>query len=174
MRKERGGSNVRSGARGQPVTTRSTPISVPDEVRRALRGWPQVGIWEQMFAMLTVDAEGFPHVCLLSRAELEAGVSEIRGVIASQTASANIKRSRRATLMVIDPAAAWYCKLEVLGLQAKDGQPLAAKFQVASVKRDSVDVALKPARFLPTAALTSAEDWQRSKRLLAALDDASS
>ncbi|MBV9047720.1 MAG: hypothetical protein JOY58_05605 [Solirubrobacterales bacterium] len=69
--------------------------------------------------MLTVDADGFPHVCLLSRAELEAGVSEIRGVIASQTTSANLKRSRRATLMVIDPAAAWYCKLEVLGLRVK-------------------------------------------------------
>ncbi|MBV9365580.1 MAG: hypothetical protein JOY89_15175 [Solirubrobacterales bacterium] len=152
----------------------STPTPVPDEVRRALRGWPQVGIWDQMFALLTVDAEGFPHVCLLSRAELEAGVSEIRAVIASPTTSANLKRSRRATLMVIDPAAAWYCKLEVLGLRVRDGEPLGAKFQVASVKRDSVDVALKPARFLPTAALTRAEDWRRSERLLAALDEAAS
>ena len=152
----------------------STPTTVPDEVRRALRGWPQVGIWDQMFALLTVDAEGFPHVCLLSRAELEAGVSEIRAVIASPTTAANLTRSRRATLIVIDPAAAWYCKLEVLGLRVRDGEPLAAKFQVASVKRDSVDVALKPARFLPTAALTSAEDWRRSERLLAALDQASS
>ena len=152
----------------------STPTPVPDEVRRALRGWPQVGIWDQMFALLTVDAEGFPHVCLLSRAELEAGVSEIRAVIASPTTSANLTRSRRATLMVIDPAAAWYCKLEVLGLRVTNGEPLAAKFRVASVKRYAVDVALKPACFLPTAALTRAEDWQRSKRLLAALDEAAS
>ena len=95
-------------------------------------------------------------------------------MIASPTTSANLKRSRRATLMVIDPAAAWYCELEVLGLRVRDGESLGAKFQVASLKRDSVDVALKPARFLPTAALTRAEDWRRSERLLAALDEASS
>lgn len=151
-----------------------TPTSVPDEVRRALRGWPEVGIWDQMFAMLTVDAEGFPHVCLLSRAELEAGVSEIRAVIASQTTSANVRRSRRATLVVIDPTAAWYCKLEALSLRAETEGPLAAKFQVVSVKRDSADVALKPARFMPTATVSIEEDWQRSKRLLAALGRPSS
>ncbi len=151
-----------------------TPTSAPDEVQRALCGWPEVGIWDQMFAMLTVDSEGFPHVCLLSRAELEAGVSEIRAVIASQTTSANLQRSGRATLVVIDPTAAWYCKLEVLSLRVEGEEPLAAKFQIVSVKRDSADVALKPALFMPTAAVSIEEDWKRSKRLLAALDKPSS
>ena len=42
------------------------PTTLPDEVRRALGGWPRVGIWDQVFALLTVDAKGFPHLCLLS------------------------------------------------------------------------------------------------------------
>lgn len=151
---------------------RSSPISLPDEVRRALSGWPQVGIWDQMFAMLTVDANGFPHVCLLSRAQLEAGVSDVRAVIAGQTTSANLQRSRQATLIVISPGAAWYCKLRVLRFRVVDGEPLAARFEVVSVKRDSAGVELQPARFMPTAAVTAEEDWQQGKRLLDSLAEA--
>lgn len=147
----------------------SASVTVPDEVRRALSGWPQVGIWDQMFAMLTVDADGFPHVCLLSRAQLEAGASEVRAVIAGETTSANLQRSRQATLIVIGPRAAWYCKLQVLALRVVDREPLAAKFGVVSVKRDSADVALQPARFMPTAAVTTEEEWQQGKRLLASI-----
>jgi hypothetical protein len=151
------------------VVVNRTPSSIPDEVRSALYGWPQVGIWDQMFTMLTVDADGFPHVCLLSRAQLDTGVSEVRAVIASRTTSANLQRSRRATLIVVGTTVAWYCKMEVLALRVEDGA-LAAKFHVASVKRDSAGVALQPARFMPTAAVATEEDWQRGKRLLAALD----
>jgi Pyridoxamine 5'-phosphate oxidase len=144
-------------------------ITVPDEVRRALEGWPEVGAWDQMFALLTVDSEGFPHVCLLSRAELQADANEVRAVIASTNTAANLRRTGRATLIVIGPEAGWYCKLRLLCSEAGEDSLLAASFQVASIKRDAAGVALEPPRFMPTAALPIEENWERSRRMLAAL-----
>ncbi len=143
--------------------------TVPEEVRRALNGWPEVGTWDQVFALLTVDSEGFPHVCLLSRAELQADAAEIRAVIASANTSANVRRTQLATLVVIGSDAGWYCKLRLLGENAEEDSVLAARFQVASVKRDAAGVVLEPPRFMPTDALTAAEGWERSKRMLTAL-----
>lgn len=51
---------------------RKAPEMIPPEVVTALAGQPVVGSWKSMFPLLTVDGSGFPHVCLLSRAELRA------------------------------------------------------------------------------------------------------
>src|SRR5581483_12375611 len=97
-------------------------VPVPDEVRQALTGRPQVGEWELIVPFLTVDPAGFPHVCLLSRAELEADGLELRAVIFGQNTIANLERQQRATLVVVLPEAAWYCKLRLArSLPGPDG-----------------------------------------------------
>ena len=48
-------------------------MTVPPELVAMLEGAPVVGAREQAFPFITVDAGGFPHPALLSRAELEVG-----------------------------------------------------------------------------------------------------
>ena len=48
-------------------------MTVPRELVAMLEGAPVVGAREQAFPFITVDAGGFPHPALLSRAELEVG-----------------------------------------------------------------------------------------------------
>lgn len=142
---------------------------VPEEVAQALAGAPQVGAWDPMFELATVDPDGAVRVCQLSRAELEADEAEVRAVIASRHTVSNLRRSGRASLVVIASEAAWSCTLRLARAQAEDDGRLAAAFAIASVKRDAVGVALRPPSFLPTAEIARAEDWARSARMLATL-----
>ena len=48
-------------------------MTVPPELVAMLEGAPVVGAREQAFPFITVDAGGFPHPALLSRAEMEVG-----------------------------------------------------------------------------------------------------
>ena len=48
-----------------------------------LEGAPVVGAREQAFPFITVDAGGFPHPALLSRAELEVGSVDLRAALRS-------------------------------------------------------------------------------------------
>ncbi|MHB1569253.1 MAG: hypothetical protein ACYC0H_08615 [Solirubrobacteraceae bacterium] len=141
-------------------------------MRHALAGWPEIGTWDQMFPLLTVDVDEFPHVCLLSRTELEADAVAIRAVIASRNTSRNVQRSGRATLVVIGTEAAWYAKLTLVRSRVEQDGLLGADFRVASLKRDAAGVALRPCGFMPTAALRIEENWERSMRLLSELSNA--
>ena len=60
-------------------------MMVPPEVLALFDGQPEMNSWEPVFQLLTVDEAGFPHVCLLSRMELEAGTGHIYAVLASET-----------------------------------------------------------------------------------------
>ena len=60
-------------------------ISIPDEIAALLREFPYAGAHEQAFPFLSVDADGYPHSALLSRAELEPGADSatLLAVVAS-------------------------------------------------------------------------------------------
>lgn len=120
---------------------------VPPEVRTMLSGPPDAGTWDAMFPLLTVDEAGFPHVCLLSSAELEVGRREIRVVLASRGTIANISRTRKATLIAVGADTAFYLKLSV-SRSTPDRDWLAVACAVASVKEDSLQIALQPPRYL--------------------------
>ncbi len=142
---------------------------VPAAVVEALAGYPNVGVVDVMIPLLTVDSAGYPHVCLLSRAELDADADRIYAVVASPTTKSNLTRDRRATLVVFQSAAAHYCKLDVIALE-EDGGHLGVAFAVSSSKVDgdgSVD--MEPPRYLPTDAIASGEHWVHSRELLASL-----
>lgn len=143
--------------------------AVPASVRDALVGHPAVGDWDPMFPLLTVDESGFPHVCQLGRAELDADGDRIYAVVAGATTISNLHRAGRATLVVVSRHAATSCKLQVAGDPIRDGRLVGFVFRVVSTKHDSAGVLLREPRFLATEAVTVAERWTTAAGLLGEL-----
>jgi hypothetical protein len=142
-------------------------VTVPPEIVAALAGSPEVGSWEPMFPLLTVDEPGFPHVCLLSRAELDSDATSVYAALASPTTVKNLTRRPTATLMVIVDDSAYYLKLRVV---RTTGSVLAGVvFEVISSVRDSLAIPLTPPRYLVTSSLPVAEAWAQSAELLSRL-----
>jgi hypothetical protein len=142
-------------------------MTVPPEVLAALAGSPEVGAWEPMFPLLTVDESGFPHVCLLSRAELVSDLHHFYAVLASPTTVTNLSRRPAATLMVIVDDCAYYLKLGVI--HASGSGLMAVVFEVTSSVSDSLAIPLMPPRYLVTSSLPVAESWAKSAELLSRL-----
>lgn len=133
-----------------------------------LRGKPAVGGLEQAFPLLTVDDNGFPHVCLLSRAELQPARDEVRAVIAGSGTRRNLERDGKAMLMAADGEAAHYLVLEAVR-RLEGESALAVAFRVVDHIVDSAGVPLEGMRFVVGAHLPVSEAWGLSTRLLAAL-----
>lgn len=141
---------------------------IPGEVVDVLVGAPTPGVPEQALPLLTVDEVGFPEVCLLSRAEVDADEQEVRMVVASTRARRNLLRDGRACLIVIEGTTAHYFKLRVTRTLETEGR-LAAVLQPVDHRPDSLGIPLAPVRFTPTDALAELERWDVSARALAAL-----
>ena len=141
----------------------------PAEVLAALTGSPTVGTWDTIVPLLTVDEAGFPHVCLLSRSELEATEEEVLAAVGSRVTTENLRRAGQATLLVVDGDASIYCKMAIN--RTDDGEPglLGVAFRLISMKRDSIGIPLQPPRFLVAEGLPDSENWEASSRLLARL-----
>jgi hypothetical protein len=141
---------------------------IPAEVVTALAGLPVPGVSEQALPLLTVDADGFPRVCLLSRAEVDADADEVRVAIASTRTRANLERDGRACLVVVVGTTAHYVKLRVTRALDVEGRFGAALALVAH-QADSLGIPLEPITYTPTAALGELERWDLSARTLAAV-----
>lgn len=143
---------------------------VPEPLARMLHGRPAAGQREQAFPFLTVDGAGYPHVALLSRAEL--GVSrdgrEVLAVIASTRTVANLGRDGRAGLIAVEGTTAHYAKLGVTRTIA-GGAVTGYAMTVTEHKADSLGIALTPVTFTPTEELASLEHWDASDALLGRL-----
>ena len=109
--------------------------NLPKTIVDALIGYPEVGVSDIMIPLLTIDEAGYPHVCLLSRAELDADTNHIYAVVASPVTRLNILRDRRATLIVFTASAAYYSKLDAT-LMKDDGHLLGVIFTLHSIKED--------------------------------------
>ena len=140
---------------------------IPDVVLSTLAGQPVPGVPEQAVPLLTVDQAGFPHVCLLSRAELEADQHEVRAAVASTRTRANLERDGRACLVVVEDTTAHYLKLRVTRRLEVAGR-LALAFELEEHRADSLGIPLEPMRFTPTAALAELEHWDKSAEALEA------
>lgn len=141
---------------------------IPDVVIAMLEGDPVVGVPEQGFAFLTVDVAGFPHVCLLSRAELEADSDEIRVALASRRTRENLRRTMRATLVAIQGTSAHYLKLDGNRV-VETATRLGFALTCADHTVDDVGLALEPIGFIPTLELVQVESWDQSAACLAEL-----
>ena len=143
-------------------------VMIPPAVVEQLTGLPVPGRQEAALPFLTVDDEGFPHVCLLSRAEVEADAGEVRAVLASRRTRANLARDGRACLVVVEGTTAHSLKLVLVRSHAVDGR-LAAAFSLADHRADSLGIPLTPLGYLPTEDLSDLERWDLSARGLAEL-----
>ena len=140
--------------------------NLPKSIVDALIGYPEVGVSDIMIPLLTVDEAGYPHVCLLSRAELDADTNHIYAVIASPVSKSNILRDRQATLIVFAASAAYYSKLDAT-LIKEDDHLLGVVFTLHSIKEDGDEsFNMEAPRYLPTDAIASMEHWARSRSFL--------
>jgi hypothetical protein len=139
---------------------------IPTSIVDALIGYPEVGVSDAMIPLLTVDEAGYPHVCLLSRAELDADTNHIYAVVASRASKSNILRDRRATLIVFTVGAAYYSKLDA-ALFKEEGHLLGVVFTLHSIKKDGDEsFHMEAPRYLPTNEIASMEHWARSRSFL--------
>ncbi len=148
---------------------------VPDALTRLLTGHPVPGNREQAFSFLTVDEAGFPHVALLSRAEVDVSMdgAEVLAVVASPGTRANLERDGKAGLIAVDGTTAHYAKLRVT--RAIDAGPLiGCAMTIAGYKADSLGIPLTPMGFTATEDLARLERWEASGELLRRLSAAGS
>jgi hypothetical protein len=157
---------------------------LPPEVRALLAGQPDDSAWEPVAHLLTTDDDGFPRVCLLSRAELTAGelaadelaadelaagADTVSCVVRARHTIANLRRTGQGLLAVAGGEAAYYVRLRVLATLAEaeaEGRRLAATFAVVAVEQDTLGVPLRPMTFRASAALRSYERWDENRALL--------
>lgn len=133
---------------------------------------PAEDVWEPVFPLLTVDADGYPRVCLLSRAELAADPDTVRCVLRSPRTVANLRRDRRAVLVVVTDQSAHYLRLDVQTVLGEDtAAGVAVAFAVQAAKEDTLGIPLRPMMFESSAYVRSLERWDDNRTLLDRLRD---
>jgi hypothetical protein len=146
-------------------------VTVPPGVAALLAGTPSDGRWEAVLPLLTVDPDGYPRVCLLSRAEVEPAGDAVRCVVRSRRTTANLLRDGRALLLAVDGVSAHYLRLALRRSVAGPDDPaaLAVEFAVLSHEEDSRDTPLRPMTFLAGEAVREADHTDRNPTILSRL-----
>ena len=119
--------------------------------------------------IVTVDEEGWPHVALLSYSEVAAvAPSSLRLAIgASSATAANLRRTGRVTLVVVDADLVQYVKGSARESPGRlDTQPWTAAFDVSvhAVFEDAADPQREGgARVLGGITFAAADSWRPSR-----------
>ena len=145
-------------------------VILPQEVVHFLAGGPVMGSAEQVVPLLTVDANGLPHACLLCRAQLDANPAEVRAAVTSLATRANLRRSAAALILVTLGDTVHHCKLGVLRARDSHGVLLVA-FELLGHKADTLGIALEPMTFVASAGIASFEHWDETAVMLRSLND---
>jgi hypothetical protein len=141
---------------------------IPEPVHRVLRSEPEVDSgFDQAIPLLTVDGSGFPHVALLSRAQLRPSRhnGELLASVWGPGTRGNLLATRRATIVVIAAQAAYYLKLSVVST-VEHAARLGVILRMAECTVDSAGVELSPLGFRRSAELAEREDWNADARVL--------
>lgn len=122
---------------------------------------------DQAIPLLTVDKDGFPHVALLSRAQMRNGGTrrDLHAVTWAGTTGANLMASRRATVILVGGQVAWYLKLTVVRVVEHHGR-VGVILRLARSIADSAGVDLVPMGFRSSAALAAEEGWDIDQQVL--------
>ena len=144
----------------------------PDEAAARLAplvaGDVAIGQEEQVFALLSVDPDGSPRSCALSRTEIAVDGTAVHVVLHARRTTANIERAGRATLIAYDGDDIVALRL-VLATTVADAGLFAARLDIVDAETDSLGIPLRPASFVPTDALSVQEHWDRTRAALARL-----
>jgi hypothetical protein len=154
---------------GEATSSMKTGVTLPQEVVTFLAGTPVMGTAEQVVPLLTVDAGGLPHACLLSRAQLDASATEVRAAVTSPATRANLRRSAGALILVTLGDTVHHCKLGVLRAHDSRGVLLLA-FELLAHKADTLGIPLEPMTFVASPAIASFEHWDETAGMLGSLD----
>ena len=122
---------------------------LPAEIRELLAGEPGDDTWEPVAHLLTAGDDGFPRVCLLSRAELATSDGAVGCVVRARHTIANLRRDGLAVLAVTGEQTAYYVRLRARTiLDTDDGSGRAAiAFDVADTQADTLGIPLRPMMF---------------------------
>jgi len=93
---------------------------LPLDLLERLSGRDLEGVAEKVIQIFTVDAKGWPHAALLSYFEVVAkDAQRIRtATYAASTTTANLRRTGKVTLVIIDRRVAYYVKATATELRA--------------------------------------------------------
>jgi hypothetical protein len=145
-------------------------VILPQEVALFLASGPVMNSAEQVVPLLTVDANGLPHACLLSRAQLDANSAEVRAAVTSLGTRANLQRTGGALILVTLGDTVHHCKLGVLRARVSHGVLLVA-FEPLEHKADTLGIPLEPMTFVASPGIASFEHWDETAMMLRSLDD---
>ena len=141
---------------------------LPAEVLGLLSGDAAEDAWEPVFLLLTVGADGYPQVCQLSRAEIEAAPpGVVRVVIRARRTITSLRRDGRGRLVVVGGQSAYYLSLRAGATLAEDdGRTLAVSFAVEATEADTLGIPLRPMMFQSSAYVRDRERWADNRALL--------
>jgi hypothetical protein len=127
---------------------RSIGATLPAAVVSMLDGANPRDQLGHVLLLLTVDAEGFPHVCPLSPGEVVAvSDSELRVAVDERSRSRqNAERAGVATLAVIEPEVCCYAKSRVERIDGTVGPGPVHPFTSACIRLRLADVLLDDER----------------------------
>lgn len=146
-------------------TERTERVDIPEGVLAALEGRPTVGSDEHVLQLLTVREDGVVHVTLLSRAEVDVHHGRVLIALAGHSTPANLSRTGRATLVVVDGPR---CTSLALMPVARAGHAGMTGFVTLPVeaREDSLGIPLRPIGFRIPDGLPGVERWEVSAELL--------
>lgn len=143
-------------------------MTLPPEAAALVAGTTEDDAWEIVLPLLTVDADGFPRVCQLSRAEVHIDGTTVRCVVRGRRTMANLRRDRRALLVVIHDVTAYYIRMVLRRAVTDEQRPggLAAEFGIERVEADSRQTPLRPMTFLAGAWVRAQDHTDEDRSLL--------
>ena len=144
-------------------------VTIPREVTTFLSGRPEMGKAEQVIPLLTVDSNGFPHACLLSRAQINATDNEVRAAITSWGTRANLRSHGVALILVTIGETVHHLKLGVLRAH-DEKRVLLVAFEPIEYKADTLGIQIQPMSFLAGPWISSLEHWDETEAMLRSLD----
>ncbi|NNN18880.1 MAG: hypothetical protein HKL84_03385 [Acidimicrobiaceae bacterium] len=145
-------------------------VTIPPEVSTFLAGKPVMGSAEQVVPLLTIDSNGFPHACLLSRAQLDATDTEVRAAITSWGTRENLRNHGVALILVTLGDTVHHLKVGVLHAH-DENRVLLVAFELIAYKSDSLGIEIQPMTFLAGPWISSLEHWDETAIMLRSLGD---
>lgn len=141
-------------------------MTLPEAVAALVAEQVEIGGTAQAFPFLTVDADGHPHLALLSATELDVGADgALHVALAGAGTRANLLRTGTATLLAVEGTTAHVVKLTLRRHVDHDGL-FGAVLDVSSHRPDSLGIPLAPLTFEVVADLERRERWDRTRHLL--------